>query len=245
MSHSWRLYLFFFFFALFCSVFKFYLELKIQADIIVTCSLSSKRLLFGTVNSLKSSCTLPLFLYLLLSALSLSLHLLCSLIQIYQTAAWPPMPQLTSCWERFRLLLSDTKLLLKTWPSWNWGRLVPRCPKIYAAAAHFDSTHFPLCVSAQTRSPAWKLLTWLSAALQVASVQSCPSQQLKACSQEACRAVDLYSSLYKWHFRFIVCPHLTMNPNALYSKTHFNNSISKSHFSVVQEKGHYNRAWIR
>lgn len=27
-----------------------------------------------------------------------------------------------------------------------------------------------------------------------------------------------------------------MNPNALYSKTHFNNSTCKSHFSVAHEK---------
>lgn len=38
---------------------------------------------------------------------------LCTLIQIYQTVAWPPMPQLTSCSMCFRLLLGDTKQLYK------------------------------------------------------------------------------------------------------------------------------------
>lgn len=86
-------------------------------DIIVTRSRSS-HLVFSTVHSVTSSCfhnhklALPLFLYLppALSP-SLSLSLLCTLIQIYQNAAWPLMPQLTSCSMCFSLLLSDTKQL--------------------------------------------------------------------------------------------------------------------------------------
>lgn len=64
--------------------------------IVVTCSC----LLFCPCQRCKSE-----QLYLLF------LRLLCTLIQIYQNAARPPMPQLTSCSLRFRPLLSDTKQL--------------------------------------------------------------------------------------------------------------------------------------
>lgn len=90
-----------------------------------------------------------------LRSLPLFFSLLFTLIQIYQNAAWPLMPQLTSCWVCFSLLLGDTKqLLLKTtWPS--WGCRVPRCPRLYIWCFLLDSKHISLfthCESTNMKS---------------------------------------------------------------------------------------------